>query len=151
MLEAIYNFLPLTDSIATAGQPSAGQIAEIAERGFEVVINLGLDEAEYALANEEALVNAHGMEYIYLPVIWERPTEFDLDRFCEIMDANKDKKTFVHCAANMRVSVFMALYRILRLGWPEEKACKHIEQIWTPNAIWQAFIEGTLRRNRLRR
>ncbi len=144
MLQEIYNYLSLSDSVATAGQPTEEQIAAIAENGYELVINLGLTDSEYALDNEEAVVKALGMEYAHLPVIWERPTRHDLERFFDVMDSSQDKKVFVHCAANMRVSVFMALYRILRLGWSEEKAFDWVKQIWTPNNTWQTFIDEIL-------
>lgn len=147
MLKEIYNYLSLTESIATAGQPTEGQIAAIAENGYEVVINLGLADAEYALDNEEAVVMAHGMHYIHLPVIWERPTVRDFDRFIEVMEAYKPKKVFIHCAANMRVSVFIALYRILRSGWSEEKAFVQVKRIWVPNDTWQMFIDGILEKD----
>ena len=144
MIEDIYNYLLLTESIATAGQPTERQIAAIAESGYKMVINLGLADAEYALDNEEAVVRDHGMQYIHLPVIWERPTVRDLNRFIEVMETNKRKNVFVHCAANMRVSVFMALYRILRLGWSEEKAFEQVKRIWVPNDVWQTFIDEIL-------
>jgi uncharacterized protein (TIGR01244 family) len=147
MLKDICNYLSLSDSIATAGQPTEEQIAAIADNGYEVVVNLGLAEAEYALSNEEAVVSAHGMQYIHLPVIWERPTKLDLEQFFKVMEANQDKKVLVHCAANMRVSVFMALYRILRLDWSEEKAFEWITRIWIPNDIWQTFIDEILKQN----
>lgn len=145
MLEEIYNYLSLSDSIATAGQPTEEQIAAIAENGYEVVINLGLADTEYALKNEGALVRTRGMQYIHLPVIWERPTKPDLERFFKVMEANQNKKVFVHCAANMRVSVFMALYRILRLGWTSEKAFEEVKRIWIPNDTWQIFIDESLK------
>jgi uncharacterized protein (TIGR01244 family) len=147
MLKDICNYLSLSDSIATAGQPTEEQIAAIADNGYEVVVNLGLAEAEYALSNEGAVVSAHGMQYIHLPVIWERPTKLDLEQFFKVMEANQDKKVLVHCAANMRVSVFMALYRILRLDWSEEKAFEWITRIWIPNDIWQTFIDEILKQN----
>jgi hypothetical protein len=58
------------------------------------------------------------------------------------MDANRDKKIFVHCALNMRVSVFMALYRILRLGWRYERAIKDVHEIWKPDGVWRTFIRN---------
>jgi uncharacterized protein (TIGR01244 family) len=145
MIEEIYNYLLLSDSIATAGQPTEGQIPTIAENGYEVVINLGLADAEYALENEEAAVLAHGMQYIHLPVVWERPTKSDLEQFIKVMEAVEDKKVIVHCAANMRVSVFMALYRILRLGWSEDKAFEQVKRIWIPDDTWQTFIDESLK------
>ena len=56
------------------------------------------------------------------------------------MDARRDQRLFVHCAANMRVSAFMALYRIHRLGWPKDKALDFVDVPAFP-PVWQAFIE----------
>jgi hypothetical protein len=40
------------------------------------------------------------------------------------MDASRDKKVFVHCAANYRVSSFVALYGEARLGWSRSRATR---------------------------
>jgi len=144
VLEDIYNYLRLTDSIATAGQPNEAQIAEIAQAGYQLVINLALSDAEHAPPNEKGTVEAHGMDYIHLPVIWSHPTLENLEAFCDVMDANQGKKIFVHCAANMRVSAFMALYRIRRLGWQPEQAFRDMQRIWTPEGWWRDFVLAAL-------
>ena len=143
-VETIYNYLELSDSVGTGGQPTEAEISALAERGFELVVNLGLEGASYALQGEEALVHAQGMAYIHLPVIWERPAATNLEAFINVMEVNAGKKVFVHCAANMRVSVFMALYRIKKLGWPIEDAFEDVSRIWTPNAVWAGFISKVL-------
>lgn len=140
MLEGIYNYLKLTETIATSGQPSEAQIAEIAQAGYELVVNLALSDAEYSLPNEQKTVESQGMEYIHLPVIWQNPTAENLEAFCDVMDANQGRKIFVHCAANMRVSAFIALYRILRLGWRPDQAFQDMQRIWTPEGWWREFI-----------
>ena len=147
MLNDIVNYLPLTSSIATGGQPSEVELESIAQAGFEVVINLGLTGTDYALADEASLVEKLGLRYIHIPVVWEAPTRGDLDQFLEAMAANQDKKVFVHCALNMRVSVFMALYRILRLGWRYERAIEDVYEIWRPDGVWQTFIRDCLGEN----
>lgn len=48
----IKNFLTIADRLACAGQPDENQLAEIAARGFQVVINLGLSDGKYALPDE---------------------------------------------------------------------------------------------------
>jgi len=144
MLEAIYNYLLLSDTLATSGQPTEEQIIDIAQAGFQVVVNLALADADYALKDEQASVEAQGMVYIHIPVIWKQPTPTDLQAFFKIMDDHKDQKVFVHCAANMRVSAFMALYRIKRLGWSAEEAYKDMYRIWTPDETWQGFIDQAL-------
>jgi protein tyrosine phosphatase (PTP) superfamily phosphohydrolase (DUF442 family) len=145
-LANIYNMLSLTDNLGTSGQPTSEQLAAIKEAGYEVVINLATGTTPRDLPNEADVVAAQGMEYIHIPVVWGNPTEADLARFFETMDATQDKKRFVHCIANMRVSAFMFLYRVLRQGMPLEAARATMSQIWQPNPIWQKFIEAELAR-----
>lgn len=143
-VQDIYNYLELTDKIGTAGQPREGQIPEIAAEGYEVVVNLALANADYSLQDERHSVEAQGMEYYHLPVIWQNPLPSNLEAFCDLMDSLKEHKVFVHCAANMRVSTFMALYRILRLGWEPEKAFQDMHCIWMPDEWWKDFIDQSL-------
>jgi len=68
----------------------------------------------------------------------------DLESFIAVLEAHQDKRVYVHCAANMRVSTFLALYRILRLGWEREAAFRNVYLIWTPDERWQSFIDEML-------
>jgi uncharacterized protein (TIGR01244 family) len=145
-LSTIYNMLSLTDDLGTSGQPTSAQLAAIKEAGYEVVINLATGTTPRDLPNEADVVAAQGMEYIHIPVVWTNPTEADLARFFEVMDATQHQKRFVHCIANMRVSAFLFLYRTLRQGMPLETARATMAQIWEPNPIWQKFITEALER-----
>ncbi len=143
-IEDIYNFLKLSDSVATAGQPTEAQFSAIKESGYRVIVNLALPESTNALPNEQAIVESQGMQYIHIPVIWEKPTLENISRFFSVMETNADKKILVHCAANMRVSVFMYLYRLIHDGISNEKAKQDLHQIWIPNDNWQEFIQQVI-------
>src|SRR5262245_62050582 len=106
-LSTIYNMLPLTDDLGTSGQPTSAQLAAIKEAGYEVVINLATGKTPRDLPNEADVVAAQGMEYIHIPVVWENPTEADLARFFEAMDATRDKKRFVLRITNMHFNEFI--------------------------------------------
>jgi hypothetical protein len=80
------------------------------------------------------------MKYHHIPVIFDEPRATDLDAFITVMDANAHARTFVHCAANFRVSAILALYGELRLGWSPESADAHVRRFWDPNETWQRFI-----------
>lgn len=146
MITKIYNFLQYDDHLLTSGQPTEAQLAEIAAAGVQTVINLALPTSDNALPNERVTVEALGMEYVHIPVIWEAPTRTDLDAFMDALDARRGQKLYVHCAANYRVSCFVALYRILRLGWTPEEAFAFTRRIWNPDEdpVWKAFIEAVL-------
>lgn len=145
MLIEIKNFQRLSDSISSAGQPTEEQLKDIKEAGFQVVVNLGLhNNPEYSLRNEAGSVTALGMEYIHIPVIFERPTRQNLVEFFKAMEGSQGKKTFVRCAMNMRVSAFIGLYNAMRLKQPREQAFELMRRIWDPNDVWQAFIDEML-------
>jgi protein tyrosine phosphatase (PTP) superfamily phosphohydrolase (DUF442 family) len=148
MFEQIYNFLQLTESLFTAGMPNAEQIGDAPTYGVQVVINLAPHDAEHALENEADLAASLGMEYINIPVNWSAPTKDGLDKFMNAMDEHKGKIILVHCEANFRASAFVAMYRIVRLGWREENAFAPMRKIWNENdyPVWKAFIEDAVRR-----
>lgn len=129
-LQSILNFLPINDGLATAGQPTAAQFADLRAAGYQTVINLAPSDSSNAIANEDTVVAANGMRYVHIPVDWKSPRLEDLTRFFEVMEQNRDEKIFVHCAMNLRVSSFVYLYRVLRQGVPEPEAAVPLNEIW---------------------
>jgi phosphoglycerate dehydrogenase-like enzyme/protein tyrosine phosphatase (PTP) superfamily phosphohydrolase (DUF442 family) len=143
-LTPIFNFRRLSDRVVTSGLPTADQLRAISDAGFEVVISLLPDNDEETLPGERALVEELGLVFEQIPVIWTRPIHDDLVVFFRVMARHAGRPIYVHCAANFRVSSFMALYRILRLGWPVEAAMEDVHAIWQPYDYWQAFIDAEL-------
>ena len=142
--ENIFSYKKLTDNISTSGQPTEEEIEAIIEEGFEVVIYLALLDSKTAIAGERALIENAGLIFEHIPVVFKNPLKADFDRFCDLMAKYKDRKCFIHCEANMRVSVFMALYRIKAEGWIYDKAIADVHDIWKPDEVWSAFIQDIL-------
>jgi protein tyrosine phosphatase (PTP) superfamily phosphohydrolase (DUF442 family)/ribosomal protein S18 acetylase RimI-like enzyme len=143
-LSQIYNFRSLGPRLGTSGQPTAAQFQLISDAGFEVVINLALPTSDNALPSEGSLVTALGMSYVHIPVNFQAPSELDFRAFSRVMDAFADRPVFVHCAANMRVSAFLFLYRVLRRQVPVSEAEGDLHAIWQPDEVWSRFIEEQL-------
>lgn len=148
-LSSAYNFVEISDSLSTAGQITNDEIAAAGEAGFEVVVNLAPARRDRNL-EEGFRVTEAGMTYVQIPVDWQAPALRDLELFFDVMDANRDRRVFVHCFANMRVSVFVYLYRTLRHGVPEADAWDEVLEVWDPGADpetaqWPAFIERAKR------
>lgn len=139
-IEEIKSFIAVTPTLAAGGQPTEDQLREIADRGFEVVVNLGLLDQGYSLADEAGLVRGLGLVYHHIPVDFEAPQAVDLQRFLAVMDSSRGKRVFVHCAANMRVSCFVSLYGEARLGWSRDHADDLVGQVWEPDEVWTRFL-----------
>jgi protein tyrosine phosphatase (PTP) superfamily phosphohydrolase (DUF442 family) len=140
----ILNYLPISEEIGTAGQPTPGQFAAIRAAGYQAVVNLAMPNSSNALADERELVAGQGLEYVHIPVVWECPTQDDLAQFFATLDRYRGRRLLVHCALNMRVSVFVLLYRVIRQGIPWEPAMADVRRIWEPDPVWQAFIAASL-------
>jgi protein tyrosine phosphatase (PTP) superfamily phosphohydrolase (DUF442 family) len=146
-LAEIYNFRGLGDRIASSGQPTENQFQLIRDAGFEAVINLALPTSDNALAHEGSLVTRLGMSYVHIPVNFEAPAPRDFHAFCQVMEAFDGRRVFVHCAANMRVSAFLFLYRVLHQHLPESTARVDLHAIWEPDEVWTRFIRAQLKQH----
>ena len=139
-LESIRNYVALTPAVATAGQPRREQFPLIAEAGFDCVINLALPDHPDSLADEGALVAALGMTYCHLPVPFDAPAPIHVQRFCALLEAQRDQRLFVHCIMNYRVSAFMYLYLKYVEGCADGDARSPIFDHWQVEPQWQALL-----------
>jgi protein tyrosine phosphatase (PTP) superfamily phosphohydrolase (DUF442 family) len=147
-LSEIYGFRAVGGRLGTAGQPTQPQFQAIQESGFEAVINLALPTSDNAIANEGSVVTSLGMSYVHIPVDFKAPTSQDFRAFCRVMEAFDDRPVFVHCAANMRVSAFVFLYRVMVQNIAVAEAERDLYAIWQPDEVWSRFIRDELTNNK---
>jgi len=145
----IYNYKFFHEKLSSSGMPTTEQMNAVAQAGVQLVINLAPHDVKNAIPNETELVESLGMQYINIPVNWGTPTRDGLNIFMDAMDANQDKKIHVHCEANFRASAFIAMYRVLRLGWKQDEALEVMHTIWDEDAypVWKMFIEDAIKRS----
>ena len=143
-LSEIYSFRAIGDRLGTAGQPTQAQFRMIQESGFEAVINLALPTSDNAIPNEGSVVTSLGMSYVHIPVDFKTPTSQDFRAFCRVMEAFDDRPVFVHCAANMRVSAFVFLYRVMFQHMAVAEAERDLHAVWQPDEIWSRFIRDEI-------
>ena len=143
-ITSITNYLEINPNLGTAGMPDRSQFSTIAKHGFQVVINLALNESPGAIPDEADLVTTLGMKYIHIPVIWEKPNLSDLELFFTAIQNYSKSRIFVHCVLNMRVSVFVYLYRVMIVNESHENAFRDVLKIWQPDPTWQSLIDSAL-------
>ncbi len=138
--DGIINWYRLDDRVTTSGQPTEAELASIADLGVRHVINLALHTHEKALPDEAASAAGLGMTYTHIPVDFQNPTEDDFARFRDAYEATGTDTVHVHCILNYRVSAFFYRYRRDVLGMAEADARAHMDKIWTPEGVWEAFV-----------
>ena len=141
VIKSIRDYYPISDRLATSGQPTRQQFESIKNAGYQAIINLAMSCSTNAIESEGAIVTDLGLVYIQIPVVWENPTVEDVRLFFNVMQAFADKKVWVHCAKNMRVSCFIYFWQKYSLKLPEAEARQPMTKIWQPQGVWQQLIE----------
>jgi len=139
-VEGIRDYVRVSEMLSTGGQPTVEQLRSLAGEGFVAVVNLGLLDPAYCLADEAGLVASLAMEYYPIPVKFDDPREEQFLAFAAVMDRLAGRKTFAHCAANKRVSCFVALYKEAREGWSAERGDAFVRRVWEPDTVWSTFV-----------
>lgn len=139
-IKDILNYKAVSEMLASSGQPDEMQLKEIAEAGFEVLINLSMPDSERAIPDEGHIVTARKMVYVHLPVPFEAPAAEHLRSFFGLMAAFEGKKCWVHCFANKRASAFLYQYFRLVHHISSDEARKVIIAEWQPDQVWREFM-----------
>jgi protein tyrosine phosphatase (PTP) superfamily phosphohydrolase (DUF442 family) len=140
-LESIYNYHAISSTLTTSGQPSEEQFLLIRDAGYSSVINLAPHSAENSLTDEALLIKQLGLKYIHIPVDFKNPTNEDFEKFVTSIRESESEKTWIHCAANMRVSAFIYKYRHEVLNHDATQAEADLAKIWEPFGVWKKFIK----------
>lgn len=129
-LLGLVNVNEYSAQMASSGQPTRDQIADIKASGVQLVVNLFPPGLPGTLKDEAELVNAAGMQYALIPVDWDKPSLDMLGQFFDLMDKNKGKKILVHCWLNSRASAFVYLHRTLIQNEPEKAEFARLVALW---------------------
>ena len=143
-LEQITNFVQYSPRFASSGQPSTEQLKLLQKAGFQQVVYLAFSDNETAIANEDREVMTSGMDYVHIPVDFNRPTSVDFDAFAAVLKSHPGSKTLVHCQVNFRASTFSFLYRVIYQGVPVGTAKQDLDRVWQPNETWYRFLVKVL-------
>lgn len=139
-IQEIRNYRLISKTVGTGGQPEKDQFRDVRDAGYEIVINLLPSDSPKAVAGESSLVQAWGMQYVHIPVSFDAPKSQDALAFFAVMDKNKEKRIFIHCAANYRVASFVYMYRTLFGNVSAHAAEPDLLAVWTPNDTWRDLM-----------
>ena len=97
-----------------------------------------------ALKKEDKIVSKSGMIYIHIPITWKNPELDRLKLFLKILKTlqEENKKVFIHCIMNYRVSVFMYHYKKSILKQKNVKLIKPKKFIL--NKVWKKIVNENL-------
>ena len=140
-IENILNYIKNTESLSTSGQPTEKEFLLIKNEGFEVVINIRPESEMQYVFDEKLIVESLEMKYLKIPMTFDTLNKKILTKFFQTMEEQKEKKVFVHCHHNIRVSGLLAFYRIIKLGWTKEDAYRELGRMMEVNLMLKDFFD----------
>jgi len=141
------NVVPIHERWITSGQPTAAALASLKAQGFEAVIYLAPPTVGDAVREEPQIVEAQGLEYVNIPIVFDNPTEADFAAFAAAMKRFDGRKVLVHCQINLRASSMTFLHRVIVGREAPEKAYDSVARVWSPNRVWKGYVMTMLRKH----
>ena len=120
-LMEIRNYARPADDVHIGAQPRPELFEKMKAAGIKTVINLR-NPSEHRAAEEQAQVEAQGMKYINIPLVYTQPKDEAVDEFLRVMDDAANRPVYIHCTTTIRVAALWMVRRVLRDGWTLEKA-----------------------------
>lgn len=139
-LSDIKNYREYSPTFSSAGQPVKEQFELLKREGFERIVYIAFNNSRGAVENEDQIVKELGMDYVQVPVVWEKPLKSDFYAFAGAMQQEPDKKTLLHCQANYRASAFAFLYRVIYQDVAIFEAKEAMNTMWQPDETWKKLI-----------
>jgi uncharacterized protein (TIGR01244 family) len=124
----IRNFLRVDSNFCTGGQPRLEHLDQLKADGVKAIINLR-QPTEHRADEEAAKAKELGLRYFNIPVVFRDPKDEQVDEFLKLTDDPANRPAFIHCTAAVRVGAFWMIRRVVRDGWPIEKAEEEAQKI----------------------
>jgi uncharacterized protein (TIGR01244 family) len=132
-LPPIRNFLQVNPQFCTGGQPRVEHFAKLKADDVKAVLNLR-QPTEHRADEERAAVEQAGLKYFNVPVVYQNPTDAQVDEFLKVTDDPANRPMFIHCTAAIRVGAFWAIRRAVRDGLSVEAALEEGRKVGLVNA-----------------
>ena len=107
--------------------------ARLKADGVKTVLNLRTP-GEHRADEERQAVEAAGLKYFNIPVVYMAPKPEDVDQFLKITDDPANRPMFIHCTAAIRAGAFWLIRRVLRDKWTWDDALAEARKVGLVNA-----------------
>jgi protein tyrosine phosphatase (PTP) superfamily phosphohydrolase (DUF442 family) len=141
------NVVVVSPNLVTAGQPTRESLLRLKAEGYAAVISLAPGNSADAVADEADILKAQGIEFVHVPIPWQKPEASHLAATAAALQRYQGRKVLVHCQMNMRASAVTFLYRAIYAKEDPAAAWAVVKQTWTPDGQWAKFVDEQLLAN----
>ena len=110
--------------ITSSGQPDEAALRVFAESGYSTVIDMRGPDEDRGMENEQATIEAMGLDYIAFPIASRAEINFDSAKKLDALLQDIDGPVLIHCGSGNRVGAMLALRHSLN-GASDDDAVEH--------------------------
>lgn len=139
----------ITPEITIGSQPTAENVRELKERGYQTVINLRQPDEKNLLPDEKREVEEASMDYASIPVSPQTLDEAAVHRFSTTVGAKSSQPVYVHCGSGGRAGVITLLHLAIANGWTVAQALQEGEKLGigpSERSPYRRFFEEYIQR-----
>jgi len=112
------------NGISSSGQPDEAALQVFADSGYSAVIDMRGPDEDRGMENEQAAVEALGLDYIAFPIASGAEINFDTANKLDALLQDIDGPVLIHCGSGNRVGAMLALRQSLK-GASDDEALEH--------------------------
>ena len=136
----IRNYSRVDATVGCGGAVDPAAMTALKQEGYVSVINLRLASEEGANVDAgRAAAKTAGLKYIHLPFNAAMPDSKVVDSFLAAVGDTSNQPVFIHCGSANRVGGVWMIKRVLKDGWPIDRARTEAEAIGLNNPQLIAF------------
>ena len=136
----IRNYSRVDATVGCGGAVDPAAMTALKQEGYVSVINLRLASEEGANVDAgRAAAKTAGLKYIHLPFNAAMPDSKVVDSFLAAVGDTSNQPVFIHCGSANRVGGVWMIKRVLKDGWPIDRARPEAEAIGLNNPQLIAF------------
>ncbi len=138
----ISNTKMIDPMISIGGQPTIEQLAALSREGFDVIIQINVEDAPNHIKNEAYHADLNSMAHFGVDMSYSEPDIEDVYIFCDLLNRNEDKRVFVHCADGFFASTLLVIYKMLTENIALEDAmASYTVPNWHVNDRWFELLK----------
>jgi uncharacterized protein (TIGR01244 family) len=109
--------------IGFGGATQSSAMPALKKAGFASVVNLraATEEGADVEAGRTAARKA-SLAYFHIPFDPAQPDAGAVEKFLEVLGTEANQPVYIHCSSGNRVGAFWMIKRVLKDGWPIDKA-----------------------------
>jgi uncharacterized protein (TIGR01244 family) len=123
--------MKINDQVTVGPQPSEEEIAQLAQDGFQTVVNFrtdGEEEQPLSPAAEGEKVESAGMKYLNIPVSMESMGPEQVDQFrSQFKDLSKP--LYAHCKSGKRAGAMVMMHMAVEQGMTGDQTLQKAEDM----------------------